>query len=107
MIRSRSTRDSRVGPKSGIWKKIFEILASDADNDYAMIDSTIVRAQQHSARLRDPCALPCVTKGMAVGMERWVGLGVISDNLPKIGRVIIHELLQGSDRGFQYTPSKA
>jgi transposase len=43
--------------KSGIWKKIFEILASDADNDYAMIDSTIVRAHQHSARLRDP--VPC------------------------------------------------
>jgi hypothetical protein len=25
------------------------LLAEDADNEYAMIDSTIVRAQQHSA----------------------------------------------------------
>jgi transposase len=32
-----------------VWKKLFEILASDADNEYAMIDSTIVRAHQHSA----------------------------------------------------------
>ena len=35
--------------KSGVWKRIFQILAEDADNEYAMIDSTIVRAHQHSA----------------------------------------------------------
>jgi hypothetical protein len=29
--------------------RIFEHLAKDADNTYAMIDSTIVRAHQHSA----------------------------------------------------------
>jgi transposase len=34
---------------TGIWKKIFELLSKDADNEYAMIDSTIVRAHQHSA----------------------------------------------------------
>jgi hypothetical protein len=28
---------------------IFKALAKDADNEYAMIDSTIVRAHQHSA----------------------------------------------------------
>ena len=28
---------------------MFEILAADADNEYAMIDSTIVRAHQRSA----------------------------------------------------------
>jgi transposase len=28
---------------------VFKILAADADNEYAMIDSTIVRAHQHSA----------------------------------------------------------
>ena len=37
------TRFSRWA-KSGVWKKIFEMLAADADNEYAMIDSTIVRA---------------------------------------------------------------
>ena len=42
------TRFSRWA-KSDVWKKIFEILAADADNEYAMIDSTIVRAHQHSA----------------------------------------------------------
>ncbi len=32
------TRFSRWA-KSGVWKKLFEMLASDADNEYAMIDS--------------------------------------------------------------------
>jgi transposase len=35
--------------KSGVWEKVFKYLATDADNEYAMIDSTIVRAHQHSA----------------------------------------------------------
>ena len=35
--------------KAGIWERVFEHLAGDADNEYAMIDSTIVRAHQHSA----------------------------------------------------------
>jgi transposase len=35
--------------KSGVWKRVFEQLAADADNEYAMIDSSIVRAHQHSA----------------------------------------------------------
>jgi transposase len=30
----------------GVWKAVFEHLAKDADNEYAMIDSTIVRAQK-------------------------------------------------------------
>ena len=35
--------------KSGVWKRMFAHLAADADNEYLMIDSTIVRAHQHSA----------------------------------------------------------
>ena len=35
--------------KSGVWQRIFLHLAADADNEYAMIDGTIVRAHQHSA----------------------------------------------------------
>jgi transposase len=42
------TRFSRWA-KSGVWEKVFKHLAQDADNEYAMIDSTIVRAHQHSA----------------------------------------------------------
>lgn len=42
------TRFSRWAA-SGVWEKIFKALAADADNEYAMIDSTIVRAHQHSA----------------------------------------------------------
>ena len=35
--------------KSGVWERVFQHLAADADREYAMIDSTIVRAHQHSA----------------------------------------------------------
>lgn len=35
--------------RSGVWERMFQHLATDADNEYAMIDSTIVRAHQHSA----------------------------------------------------------
>jgi transposase len=45
VIHTRHTRWS----KSGVWKRVFERLADDPDNEYAMIDSTIVRAHQHSA----------------------------------------------------------
>ena len=35
--------------QSGVWATVFQHLSADADNEYAMIDSTIVRAHQHSA----------------------------------------------------------
>lgn len=35
--------------ESGVWERVFKTLAADADNEYAMIDSTIVRAHQHRA----------------------------------------------------------
>jgi transposase len=33
----------------GVWEKLLTSLAADADNDYAMIDATIMRAHQHGA----------------------------------------------------------
>ena len=42
------TRFSRWAAR-GVWQRVFERLSGDADNEYAMIDSTIVRAHQHSA----------------------------------------------------------
>jgi transposase len=35
--------------KSGVFERIFKQLASDHDNEYMMINATIVRAHQHSA----------------------------------------------------------
>ena len=35
--------------ESGVWQRVFATLSQDADNEYAMIDSTIVRAHQHSS----------------------------------------------------------
>jgi transposase len=45
VVHPRFSRWSR----SGVWKCVFEALAQDADNECTMIDSTIVRAYQHSA----------------------------------------------------------
>jgi transposase len=42
------TRHMRWSRK-GVWQKVFEHLAEDTDNEYAMIDATIVRAHQHAA----------------------------------------------------------
>jgi len=47
-VRIVHTRFSRWS-KTGVWARVFEHLAQDADNEYAMIDATIVRAHQHSA----------------------------------------------------------
>lgn len=45
VIHTRHMRWSR----SGVWQRIFKNLAEEADNEYAMIDSTIVRAHQHAS----------------------------------------------------------
>ncbi len=45
VIHLRHSRWSR----SGVWQRVFQALAQDADNEWGMIDSTIVRAHQHSA----------------------------------------------------------
>lgn len=45
VIHTRHMRWSR----KGVWERVFKRLSEDADNEYAMIDSTIVRAHQHSA----------------------------------------------------------
>src|SRR3954452_2641703 len=44
-VHTRFCRSARTG----VWERVFRHLAGDADNEYAMIDSTIVRAHQHSA----------------------------------------------------------
>src|SRR3977135_1551368 len=35
--------------KSGVFERVLKLLASDHDNEYMMIDATIVRAHQHNA----------------------------------------------------------
>lgn len=51
VIHTRHTRWS----KTGVWESVFKVLAEDADNEYAMLDSTIVRAHQHSAGAKKKC----------------------------------------------------
>ena len=45
VVHTRHMRWSR----SGVWQRVFKHLAKEADNEYAMIDSTIVRAHQHAS----------------------------------------------------------
>jgi transposase len=42
--------------KAGVWERVFKYLAEDADNEYNMIDATIVRAHQHSAGAKNSSA---------------------------------------------------
>ena len=35
--------------KAGVWERIFEDMTSDPDNQYLMLDSTVVRAHQQAA----------------------------------------------------------
>jgi transposase len=63
VIHTRHTRWS----KSGVWQHIFEALATDADNEYAMIDSTIVRAHQHSAGAKKGALKPKQSGAAAAG----------------------------------------
>jgi transposase len=35
--------------KAGVWQRIFSTLTADPDNDYLMLDSTLVRAHQQAA----------------------------------------------------------
>ena len=51
MIGNSSTSGCRWA-KSGVFERIFKLLASDLDIEYMMIDATIVRADQHSAGAR-------------------------------------------------------
>lgn len=45
VVHTRHMRWSR----SGVWQRVFEHLAADSDNEYAMIDATIICAHQASA----------------------------------------------------------
>lgn len=47
-FRSVNKRHTRWS-ESGVWQRVFDALSEDADNEYAEIDATIVRAHQHSA----------------------------------------------------------
>ena len=44
-VHKRFTRWARAG----VWERIFEHLIDDPDNDYVMLDSTMVRAHQQAA----------------------------------------------------------
>ena len=52
---------------SGVWERVFGALSADADNEYALIDATIVRAHQHSAGARKKGARTKPSAGAAAG----------------------------------------
>ena len=75
-----------------MWEKLFKVLAADADNEYAMVDSTFVRGHQHSAGARKSAATT-----EAIGLSR----GGLSTK--------IHALVAalGNPPGFLLTPGQA
>jgi transposase len=67
--------------ESGVWEKVFQHLAADADSEYAMIDSTIVRAHQHSAGAGADQAIGRSRGGLSTKIH----ILVISDVPPPLG----------------------
>ncbi|CAA9570559.1 MAG: Mobile element protein [uncultured Thermomicrobiales bacterium] len=51
--------------KSGVWERVFQALGADADNEYAALDATIVRAHQHAAGARKKGATATRPSGAA------------------------------------------
>ncbi len=60
------TRFSRWAA-SGVWGRVFAVLSAEADDEYAMLDSTIVRAHQHSAGARNKGAATRPAGGAGAG----------------------------------------
>lgn len=79
--------------KSGVWQRIFALFAQDADNEWGMIDSTIVRAHQHSAGAikREP------EECQAIGLSR----GGLSTKIHATTDAL------GNPTGFHLTPGQA
>lgn len=70
VVHTRFTRWSH----QGVWKRIFQVLAQDADNEYAIIDSTIVKAHQHSAGAKktgEDQAIGCSRGGLSTKDSRY------------------------------------
>lgn len=63
VVHTRHMRWSR----KGVWGRVFKTLAQDADNEYAMIDSTIVRAHQHSAGAKGSSKKPNASGAQRAG----------------------------------------
>ena len=47
-MEQRPRRFSRWSRK-GVWRRMFEAMSEDADFEYLIIDSTIIRAHQHAS----------------------------------------------------------
>ena len=61
VVHLRHTRWSR----RGVWQRVLAHLSADADNEYAMLDATIVRAHQHSAGAKKTAVRPPRRSGAA------------------------------------------
>ncbi len=60
------TRCSRWAA-SGVWARVFAAFGAEGDDEYAMLDSTIVRAHQHSAGARKKGATTRRSGGAGAG----------------------------------------
>ncbi len=57
--------------KQGVWQRVFEQLAKKPNNEYAMMDSTIVRAHRSAAGARKKGAPPVTPRSESA----WGGAG--------------------------------
>ena len=51
--------------ESGVFLRVFKLLAADSDNEFVSLDATIVRAHQHSAGAQKKTAATKLSVGLA------------------------------------------
>lgn len=49
--------------KAGVWERVFDSLTGDSDNQYLMLDTTLVRVHQQAAAGKDPMRRRTVERG--------------------------------------------
>jgi transposase len=97
--------------EGGVFEHVFKALAEDSDNEYMMLDSTIVRAHQHSAGARKkggPACPPSVSGRLGVDdANRCVIQGFRLQRTQDLHSGRRHSDSGPHQRGSQATPSLA
>jgi transposase len=57
--------------KQGVWHKVFTQLVKEPNNEYALIDVTIVRAHRSAAGARKKGARPATPRGESAWAGAW------------------------------------
>jgi transposase len=93
-LKTIDTRHPRWREKV-VWERFFDVLAAHADNEYGMIDTTIVRAHQHVAGAKKK------DKNQAIGRSSGGLSTKIHATFDALGNPTGFHLTQGQERDLE------